>query len=88
MTNKEKAAFIIKDVLVNHLPRIKEAFESGYVEENQILVVYDHAVRARVFQEAEGKIATCPQCFSRTVQPRDSAEYCEQCGWPYENRTL
>lgn len=87
MTAKEKANFIIKDLLINHLPRVQEGLQKGYVDENQILVMYDHAVRARVLQESDGeRIARCPQCFSPTVQPRDSNEYCEQCGWPNENR--
>ena len=29
----------------------------------------------------------CPQCGSATIQPRDSQDYCEECGWPEENRT-
>lgn len=48
---KERADAIIKDILVNHLPRVKEGLEKGYVDENQILVIYDHAVRARVLIE-------------------------------------
>ena len=31
-------------------------------------------------------VLICPQCGSNTVQPRDSTEYCEECGWPNENR--
>ena len=54
MTNKEKAAIIIKDILTFHLPRVKEGLEKGYVDENQILVIYDHAVRARILGEQEG----------------------------------
>jgi hypothetical protein len=42
---------IIKDVLDNHLPRIAEGFKKGYPDENQILVAYDHAVRARILSE-------------------------------------
>lgn len=48
---RERAASIIKDILVNHLPRVKEGLEKGYVDENQILVIYDHAVRARILTE-------------------------------------
>lgn len=51
MSKQERAEAIIKDILVNHLPRIKEGLEKGYVDENQILVVFDHAVRARILQE-------------------------------------
>jgi hypothetical protein len=51
MNARERAQAIITDILVNHLPRIKDGLEKGYVDENQILVVYDHAVRARVLQE-------------------------------------
>lgn len=47
----ERADAIIKDILMNHLPRIKEGLEAGYVDENQILVMYDHAVRARILKE-------------------------------------
>jgi len=46
-----RAAAIIKDILVNHLPRVREGLEKGYVDENQILVIYDHAVRARILTE-------------------------------------
>lgn len=48
---KQRAADIISDILVNHLPRIEEGLRKGYVDENQILVIYDHAVRARVLTE-------------------------------------
>lgn len=51
MNCKERADAIIKDILVNHLPRVQEGLEKGYVDENQILVIYDHAVRARVLIE-------------------------------------
>ncbi len=51
MSNEERAKAIIKDVLINHLPRVKEGLEKGYVDENQILVIYDHAVRARILTE-------------------------------------
>jgi hypothetical protein len=51
MDAKTRAQSIIKDILVNHLPRVVEGLEKGYVDENQILVIYDHAVRARVLTE-------------------------------------
>jgi hypothetical protein len=51
MNAKERAESIIKDILVNHLPRVQEGLEKGYVDENQILVIYDHAVRARILTE-------------------------------------
>ena len=87
MTNTEKALLIIKDIEANDLPQIKEGFERGYIDQNQILVIYGHAVRARVLMEADGKkISICPQCFSKTIQPRSSVEYCEQCGWPEKAR--
>jgi hypothetical protein len=50
-TAKERADAIIQDIRVNHLPRVQEGLEKGYVDENQILVIYDHAVRARILQE-------------------------------------
>lgn len=28
----------------------------------------------------------CPQCAASLIQPRDSERYCEECGWPEENR--
>lgn len=46
-----RANAIMIDVLMNHLPRVKEGFEKGYPDENQILVMYDHAVRARLLME-------------------------------------
>lgn len=51
MDAKQRADAIIKDILVNHLPRVREGLEKGYVDENQILVMYDHAVRARILTE-------------------------------------
>jgi hypothetical protein len=48
---KKRMEAIIADVLANHLPRVKEGFEKGYPDENQILVIYDHAVRARLMAE-------------------------------------
>ena len=51
MTAEQRSKAIIQDILVNHLPRIKEGLEKGYVDENQVLVVYDHCVRARILNE-------------------------------------
>lgn len=53
-----RADAIIKDILVNHLPRIKEGLEAGYVDENQVLVIYDHLVRARILKEETGNITS------------------------------
>lgn len=51
------AETIRKDMLDNHLPRVLEGLENGYIDENQILVLYDHAVRARVMRQvASGQI--------------------------------
>lgn len=30
----------------------------------------------------------CPQCKSTLVEPRDSEKYCEDCGFPDENRCV
>jgi len=46
-----RANSIVKDILMNHLPRVREGLEKGYVDENQILVIYDHAVRSRILTE-------------------------------------
>lgn len=54
-TNAQRAKAIIDDILINHLPRVKEGLEKGYVDENQILVIYDHAVRARVLTETDNQ---------------------------------
>lgn len=51
MQATERAQAIVSDILVNHWPRVKEGLEKGYIDENQILVIYDHAVRARILQE-------------------------------------
>lgn len=53
MNSKERANSIIKDILVNHLPKVQAGLEQNYVDENQILVIYDHAVRARILIEQE-----------------------------------
>ena len=54
VNRQARAAFIIQDLLMNHLPRIEEGLRKGYVDENQILLMYDHAVRARILQEHAG----------------------------------
>lgn len=55
MTVQEKAhqrrEAILKDILENHLPRVVDGLRKGYIDENQILVIYDHAVRARIIEE-------------------------------------
>jgi hypothetical protein len=51
VSNEERARFIIQDVLTNHLPRLKESLDTGYVDENQALVIYDHLVRVRILRE-------------------------------------
>jgi len=33
------------------------------------------------------RVEQCPQCGAATVQPRDAAGYCEDCGWPEEDRS-
>lgn len=52
-----RANAIIQDILENHLPRIIDGLKSGYIDENQILVVYDHAVRARVLKEYSQQVS-------------------------------
>lgn len=47
----ERSELLLKDLLLNHLPRIREGLEKGYVDENQILIMFDHAVRIRILQE-------------------------------------
>ena len=59
MTSAEKAAAVIKDILAFHLPRVQEGLEKGYVDENQILVIYDHATRARIYQELADSCRDC-----------------------------
>lgn len=56
MNQKERAESIIKDIQINHLPRVLDGLEKGYVDENQILVIYDHAVRARVLLEQDASV--------------------------------
>jgi hypothetical protein len=51
MNAQERADSIIQDILTNHLPRVIEGLKAGYVDENQVLVIYDHAVRARILKE-------------------------------------
>jgi hypothetical protein len=51
MNANERADAIIEDILTNHLPRVIEGLKAGYVDENQVLVIYDHAVRARILKE-------------------------------------
>lgn len=69
MTSAQKAEAIIKDILTFHLPRVQEGLEKGYIDENQILVIYDHAVRARIYQETESD-ATGPLPSEETRRSR------------------
>ena len=43
-------------------------------------------VRKGVVLEPREPEHACPQCGESTVQPRGHAEYCEECGWPEEDR--
>lgn len=52
MSMNERAEAIIRDIQDNHLPRVIEGLRAGYVDENQILVIYDHLVRVRMLKEA------------------------------------
>jgi hypothetical protein len=36
---------------------------------------------------AVGRATQCPQCGAAVVQCRYTGDYCEECGWPEENRT-
>lgn len=49
---------IKSDVLLNHLPRVKESIIADYFDENQALVVFDHLVRIRVLQEQLRELQT------------------------------
>jgi len=51
ISRRARAEAIQLDILVNHLPRIEEGLRKGYIDENQILVMFDHAVRARILLE-------------------------------------
>lgn len=62
-----RADSIIKDILENHLPRIIEGLKAGYVDENQILVVYDHAVRARVLKEHDQQVSEMLQLIAEVA---------------------
>jgi hypothetical protein len=69
----ERAEAIIKDILVNHLPRIEEGLRAGYIDENQILVMYDHAVRARILKEHAQNILSQPnKCGTIKYQKKDA----------------
>jgi hypothetical protein len=48
---KSRAKGIREDVLANHLPRVMEGMKAGYVDENQLMVCLDHAMRARIMEE-------------------------------------
>jgi hypothetical protein len=53
-----RASAIVKDILDNHMPRVIEGLKVGYVDENQILVICDHAMRARILKEADLALLT------------------------------
>jgi hypothetical protein len=49
----------------------------------------DNYQRESFWSEVRGlpaRFAICPQCGRDVVQPRDGDHYCEDCGWPDENR--
>lgn len=76
MNAHERSQAIITDILHNHLPRIKEGLEKGYVDENQVLIVYDHLVRARILEEiANGEFA---EDAKKIVQHIDNLEKINQ----------
>jgi hypothetical protein len=60
VSNEERAQFIIRDVLTNHLPRLKESLDTGYVDENQALVIYDHLLRVRILREQAAERIAAP----------------------------
>jgi hypothetical protein len=33
------------------------------------------------------RLSECPQCYYSITQPRTLDDYCENCGWPDEDRT-
>ncbi len=53
MSNTEKIQGLIDDILINHLPKVKESLETGYIDENQALIVFDHMVRIRTLRDIE-----------------------------------
>lgn len=88
--SQSRADFIIKDILDNHLPRVIEGLRLGYVDENQILVIYDHAVRARIIREEEARSTVEPAIWKcrRCQQLVDVAARrcgCEEGPSPWEH---
>lgn len=55
MITKDKIQALIDDILVNHLPKVRESLESGYIDENQALIVFDHMVRARTLRDIDNE---------------------------------
>lgn len=60
-----QAQAIVNDILVNHLPRIREGLEKGYIDENQVLIVYDHCVRARILNNESLAVALLAELDQR-----------------------
>lgn len=50
-------------------------------------IIRSHARRpVPVVNAGEKRREICPQCGAKVIQPRDTEDYCEECGWPDENR--
>lgn len=66
------------------LARIAEAAEWKAAAEIHQLTI--NALRTRVAELEQEKARLCPQCKEPLITPRDSKPYCENCGYPDENR--
>ncbi len=60
-------------------PEARAAFDGARVNPSPLF-------SPELIAKSRQRVAKCPQCGSTTVQPRESEEYCEECGWPDENR--
>ena len=52
---REQRNIILKDIEISHIPRVLEGLGKEYIDENQILVLYDHAVRLRIITDLLNK---------------------------------
>ena len=42
---------LLKDIQTHHLSRIMDGIEKGYPDENQGMIVIDHLMRVRIYDE-------------------------------------
>ena len=48
---------------------------------------FSQSIADAIEKAVEEKASKCPQCGAAKIYPRGNEPYCEECGWPDEDRT-